>query len=92
MRKVKLNNQEYEIIKDENSVFDEVIVVEKCTDYFIPFDYILGDYAYDKLRLKGFYDSNNPQVSLINDIKQLDNYIENYCSYGAKYFLLKKVK
>jgi hypothetical protein len=28
----------------------------------------------------------------INDIKTLEDYIANYCSYGAKHFLIKKVK
>lgn len=92
MKKVVLNEMEYEIVKDEHNVFSIEEMMEKCTDYFIPFDYILGDYAYDKLRLKGFYDSKNPQTSMINDINYLEDYVENYCAYGAKYFLLKKVK
>ena len=28
----------------------------------------------------------------INDIKFLDNYIKDYCAYGCKWFLIKKVK
>ena len=28
----------------------------------------------------------------INDIKYMDDYIKNYCSYGSKIFLLKKVR
>ena len=56
------------------------------------FDYIFGDIAYDKLRLKGFCDSNNKDKTKINDIKFLEDYIENYCAYGCKWFLLKKIK
>lgn len=92
MKRVILNHIEYEVVKDSHKVFSETETNEKCTDYFVSFDYILGDYAYDKLRLKGFYDENNPKVSKINNIKDLDTYIENYCAYGAKYFLLKKIK
>ncbi len=92
MKKVIFNNIQYEVIKDEHQVFDEAEVQEKCTDYFVPFDYILGDYAYEKLRLKGFYDDHHPQATKINAISGLDEYIQNYCAYGAKYFLLKKMK
>lgn len=92
MKKVVLNEVTYEVFKDEYKVFDEQEVIEKCTDYFLPFDYICGDYAYDKLRLKGFYDDDNKKATKINNIKGLDNYIKNYCAYGAKYFLLKKMK
>lgn len=92
MKKIELNHIAYEIMKDEKGIFNLEEVVEKCTDYFQPFDYILGDYSYDKLRLKGFYDSKSSKVSEINDIKNLDDYVKNYCAYGAKYFLLKKMK
>lgn len=91
MKKYKINNKTYELIKNYKECFDEEEVIDLCTEYFAEFDYILGDYAYDKLRLKGFYESNNKKASKINDIKGVDNYIENYCVYGAKYFLLKKI-
>ncbi len=92
MKKIEINGINYEIIRDDNNCINKDELAEKITDYFEPFDYIFGDYAYDKVRLKGYYDSNNKQVSKINDIKYLDDYIENYCSYGAKVFLLKKIK
>lgn len=92
MKKIVLNENEYEVVKDENKVIVEQELIEKCTDYFEPFDYILGDYAYNKLRLKGFYEKNNPLVTEINNIEGLEDYVKNYCAYGAKYFLLKKRK
>lgn len=92
MKKIEINGINYEIIRDDSNCINKDELAEKITDYFEPFDYIFGDYAYEKVRLKGYYDSNNKQVSKINDIKYLDDYIENYCSYGAKVFLLKKIK
>lgn len=90
MKKIVINGKNYELIKDNDKVFNDDEFMEKVTDYFEVFDYIFGDYAYDKLRLKGFYESNNKNVTKINDIKLLDEYIKNYCAYGAKWFLLKK--
>ena len=29
-------------------------------------------------------------VTIINDIKYIDKYIEENCAYGCRYFLLKK--
>ena len=43
----------------------------------------------DKNSYELIKDSNATKV---NDIKTLDDYIENYCAYGAKWFLLKKIK
>ena len=91
MKKVVLNNKEYEVVRDDD-VFDLEAVKELVTDYYDDFDYIFGDQAYNKIRLKGFYESNNKKVKALNDIKNLDDYIVNYCAYGCKVFLLKKIK
>ena len=94
MKKIKLNDIEYEIVENINNCFniDEVQERIQETDYFNNYDYIFGDYSYDKIRLKGFNDSNSKNVNEINDIKIIDDYKKNYCSYGANTFLLKKVK
>ena len=60
MRKTyKLNDTNYEIIENykDGFVFNEL--ESKFTDYFYDYDYVLGDWAYGKLRLKGFYDEEN---------------------------------
>lgn len=92
MKKIEINDYEYELVKNNGDCFNLEEIKEKITDYFDNYDYIFGDYSYDKIRLKGYYDSKNELVTPINDISGLDNYIENYCAYGAKYFLLKKIK
>ena len=92
MKKVVINNVEYEVIRNDQDCIDIDLLQEKITDYFYAYDYIFGDYAYEKVRLKGYYDSNNKNANKINDIKFLDNYIKEYCSYGSKVFLLKKIR
>jgi len=90
MKKITVNNSEYELINNYKDGFNEIEFCEKCTDYFYDYDYIVGDYAYNKLRLKGFYDSNNKKVKDINNIKNFDKYIEEYCAHDCKYYALKK--
>lgn len=92
MKIIELNGQKYEVIENANNCLDVEEIKERVTEYFDSFDYIFGDYAYDKVRLKGFNESSNKKASSINDIKNLEDYKKNYCSYGAKTFLLKKVK
>lgn len=90
MKKLVINNVEYEIIKNYNDAIVEEEIKEKLTEYFDDFDYVVGDWSYGKLRLKGFNESTNKNIKNINDIKNLDEYINNYCSYGCKYFVLKR--
>ena len=89
MKTIEIDNKKYEIIKDEKDAIDLEKIAEKLTDYFESFDYIVGDWSYGKLRLKGFNDQNNPNYKLINDIKTVDSYIKNNCAYGCKYFILR---
>ena len=88
---IELNNKSYKLIKEYRDGFDKEAVESLLTDYFDNYDYIFGDWAYSKLRLKGFNKSDNKNVNKINDIKGLDNYIEKNCAYDCKYFLLEKV-
>lgn len=88
---IDINDFKYEIIED-NDGFDLEVVKEKLTDYFEPYTYIVGDWAYNKLRLKGFYDSNEENCNKTNNINDLNKYLENNCAYGCKWFELKKIK
>lgn len=90
MKSIEINNKNYEIIENDDNCLDIEELREKVTDYFDDFDYIFGDYSYDKMRLKGYYDSSNKKAKKINDIKYLEEYKKDYCSFGAKCFLIKK--
>lgn len=87
---IELNENKYKLVKNYRDAFDLDAVVEKATDYFNDYDYIFGDWAYGKVRLKGYYKDNNPKVTKINNINNLDDYIKNNCAYDCKYFLLEK--
>ena len=53
----------YELIKDKGNCFNLDELEEKFTDYFDEYDYVFADYAYDKIRLKGFFDSHNKKAT-----------------------------
>lgn len=90
--KVNINNIEYEVIKNVGDAIDIEEITKYLTDYFDSFDYILGDYAYGKLRLKGFNDKDNKNFKPINDFAGLDDYIKNHCAYGCRHFVISRVK
>lgn len=89
---IQVENNKYIVKENYRDGFDEEKFLERVTDYFYEFDFILGDWAYGKLRLKGFYNSDNKNVSKINDISNYQKYIEDNCAYDCRYFLLEKKK
>lgn len=89
--KIEVNNQQYELIKNYKEAFEEEDFMSKCTDYFYDYDYLVGDIAYGKLRLKGFYDEKSKKVNKINNFKNIDEYLVQYCAPDCKHFILKKI-
>lgn len=91
MKEIKINKYNYKLIKEEKDAFDLEEVTAKVTDYFNIYDYIVGDWSYGKLRLKGFTKKNNKNYKKLNDFDNLDNYLEEYCAFGCRYFILEKI-
>lgn len=89
---IEIENVKYELIENYKDGFELDKVLEKYTDYFEPYDYIIGDWSYGKIRLKGFCNKTNKICNRSNDIKFKEDYIKNLCSYECRYFVLKKVK
>lgn len=89
---IEIKNKKYKVIKDEDKTIDINMLEEMMTDYFDCYDYIVGDWAYNKLRLKGFNKKNNKFYKVINDYNKVDSYIKNNCAYGCKYFILEKLE
>lgn len=90
-KNIVINNIDYEVIKNYKDALDTSLVNEMFTEYFEAYDYVLGDWSYGKIRLKGFCDKNNSKKNNINSYENIDDYIKKYCSYECKYFILKKI-
>lgn len=89
---INIENHSYELIKNYRDAFEPEEFCQKCTDYFYDYDYIVGDIACNKLRLKGFYENTNKKVTKINNYDNLDKYLSNNCAYNCKYFVVKRKK
>ncbi len=88
---IEVDNNKYELIKNYRDGFNLEDFKNRYTDYFYDYDYIVGDIAYSKLRLKGFYDNSNKKVKKINNYKDIDNYLNNYCAKDCRHFILQKI-
>ena len=91
MKIIEVEKNKYELIKNHKDGFELEDFINHYTDFFEDYDYVVGDIAYSKLRLKGFYESNNKKAKKINDYKYLDKYLEENCAVDCRYFILKKL-
>ena len=90
MKTIEVEGNKYKIIKDYRDAFDEEAFKERYTSFFEGYDYIVGDIAYSKLRLKGFTKKRNKLNNKINDYDRVEKYIDENCAYGCRYFILEK--
>lgn len=56
---IKVNQQYFELIEDYRECFDEELFASRYSDILDKYDFVVGDFGYDQLRLKGFYKDSN---------------------------------
>lgn len=88
---VCINNICYEVLKDEREAFNEEAFRARFIDVLSRYDYIVGDWGYNQLRLRGFFDDRNQKATYDTKISTLQDYLHEYCNFGCAYFVLKKV-
>ena len=86
-----VQNTCYEIVEEYREGFNEEAFKERYSDILSKYDYILGDWGYGQLRLKGFFDDHNQKSSFDTKISTHKDYLYEYCNFGCAYFLVKKV-
>jgi len=89
---IELHGTRYEVLENVKGGFQEKSFKERYADILDKYDYIVGDWGYDQLRLKGFYNDTNPKAQADTKISTLDDYLYEYCNFGCAHFVLKKVK
>jgi len=72
----------YQIIEDYRNGFNIEAFNERYNDIFERYDYIVGDWGHEKLRLKGFFKHSHKLATPDRDIDYLQEYILEYCNFG----------
>ncbi len=86
-----LNDMKFELIDDENEVFDKEKFQEYYTEVLDKYDFIVGDFADENLRLCGFYKSKDKQ-GFEKSFEYIEYYIHAFCILGAPYYIVQNKK
>jgi uncharacterized protein YutD len=89
---IRVQDQVYELVEENKNGFNQEVFKERYSDILSKFDYIVGDWGYGQLRLKGLFEDTNRKAPFDARISFLDEYLMEYCNFGCAYFVLKKVK
>ncbi|MCC9088644.1 YutD family protein [Bacillus sp. A015] len=89
---IVIQNATFDLVRDIKDGFDEEAFKARYSDILNKYDYIVGDWGYNQLRLKGFFDDQNQKATFDTKISTLDEYIYEYCNFGCAYFVLKRMR
>ncbi|MBY0096966.1 YutD family protein [Mesobacillus maritimus] len=87
-----INNICYEVIDDYKEAFNEEAFRSRYSDILTRYDYIVGDWGYGQLRLKGFFEDQSQKATFDTKISTVSEYLYEFCNFGCAYFIVKKVK
>ncbi|MBA1393743.1 DUF1027 domain-containing protein, partial [Lactobacillus sp. XV13L] len=88
--KIKINQDLYTIAVNHGDELDTRRLAMRYNTVLRKYDYIVGDWGYGQLRLRGFYDNERPQAKLDQKIATLQDYLLEYCNFGCEYFVLER--
>ncbi|MNE35478.1 hypothetical protein D3C76_72000 [compost metagenome] len=89
---IQIGGRTYELIQNYKDAWDTEAFKQRYSEVLDRYDYIIGDWGYEKLRLKGFLRDNHPKVNRDTAFSGITDYINEYCNFGCKYFVLQKIK
>ncbi len=85
-----MNGKQYELLENVKEGFQEDAFKDRYSEVLKKYDFIVGDWGYNQLRLKGFYRTDHTKASYDTSIALLEDYLYEYCNFGCAYFVLKK--
>ncbi|MBP1993077.1 YutD family protein [Paenibacillus eucommiae] len=88
---IHIGSKTYELVIDHKSGWNYEVFRERFSEVLERYDYIVGDWGYNQLRLRGFFKENNQKVTKESSIAFLQDYLNEYCNFGCAYFIIEKV-
>lgn len=89
---IQIVGKTFELVKDFKNGWNPEAFRERYSEVLDRYDYIVGDWGYNQLRLKGFYRENHAKANKDTSIVGLQDYIIEHCNFGCAYFVLKRIK
>ena len=80
---------QFTVLENHKDALDATRFGQRFSEIMLKYDYIVGDWSNDQLRLKGFYEDERSNTRKTDRISRLSEYLREYCAFGCAYFILK---
>ncbi|PSL44445.1 uncharacterized protein YutD [Salsuginibacillus halophilus] len=86
-----VQNQQFELIEDYREGWDETAFQERYSEVLNKYDYVVGDWGHEQLRLRGFFRDDHKKATFDTKASAIYDYIIEYCNFGCAYFVVKNL-
>jgi uncharacterized protein YutD len=83
-------NRSYELVTNFRDGWNQEAFRQRYSDVLERYDFIVGDWGYNQLRLRGFFKETNPKATRETSAVSIKDYIQEYCNFGCRYFIVEK--
>ncbi|MFV0559057.1 MAG: YutD family protein [Enterococcus sp.] len=83
--------REYKLVANYREGFDSAKLGERFSEVLARYDYVVGDWGYEQLRLKGFFETSNRRALPEQRIDTLEDYLYEFCNFGCAYFVIQRI-
>ncbi|GGA43886.1 hypothetical protein GCM10007416_16240 [Kroppenstedtia guangzhouensis] len=90
MEKTEIKGISYEVIINYKNGWNADAFTKRYSEVLDKYDYIVGDWGYGQLRLKGFFSDQHPRATRETRIAHVEEYIHEFCNFGCAYFVLRR--
>ncbi|MBT2813404.1 DUF1027 domain-containing protein [Staphylococcus coagulans] len=88
---IKVGNHYFELIESYKGGFNEDDFIARYSEILDKYDFIVGDYGYEQLRLKGFYHDSYKKADFNKRFSTIQDYLYEYCNFGCAYFIVRRL-
>ena len=75
---VTIGDKVFHLIHNYRDGFNQEKLEQRYSDIFAKYDYLVGDWGHEQLRLKGFFSSSRKKMPDELKISHLEDYIKEY--------------
>ncbi|MCG7410417.1 DUF1027 domain-containing protein [Paenibacillus sp. ACRRX] len=87
---IHISGKTYELVHEHRTAWNPEMFRDRYSEVLERYDYILGDWGYNQLRLKGFFKEGHPKSTKESSVSSMMDYINEYCNFGCAYFIIEK--
>ncbi|MHA6485447.1 YutD family protein [Paenibacillus sp. strain BS8-2] len=90
MALIHIGGKSYELMHENRNGWNPEAFRNRYSEVLERYDYIIGDWGYNQLRLKGFYQDGHQKANKDSFFSGISDYINEYCNFGCAYFILER--